>query len=165
MAFQDEKKCDTCGDKVATTRCFDCPHDHRSCDDCSCEDWQNYCKKSDSAEDSDDWEQVYSHWYDEAGCLFHDKDSFYETYGGGPSGGYVVHAGCQIQTWHQTWGTEKTYKDLVGKMLEFKVEDGIEYCRVVEKEDEDEPADDKQDILKTDGRSNYSDKSEQIQIK
>ena len=47
-------KCDTCGDNVATNRCHDCPHDHRSCDDCSCDDWQNYCKKKEDDKKSDE---------------------------------------------------------------------------------------------------------------
>ena len=60
----------------------------------------------------------------------------YETYGGGPSGGYIVD-GNTLLTWHQEWHKPKNFKNLVGKMLEFKVEDGIIYCRVVVKKEDD----------------------------
>ena len=50
---EDEMKCDTCGDNVATNRCHECPHDHRSCDYCSCDDWQNYCKKNEDDDKKD----------------------------------------------------------------------------------------------------------------
>ena len=57
----------------------------------------------------------------------------YTTYGGGPSGGYVVCKDGSLQSWHQDWGTPKYFKNLPGKTLEFKI-DGLEfkYLRVVD---------------------------------
>jgi hypothetical protein len=81
-------------------------------------------------DEDDEWETVYAKLPIEdenfAGML-------YETYGGGPSGGYIVDNGGSLVTWHQEWSKPKNYKNLVGKMLQFKLEDGLNYCRVVEK--------------------------------
>ena len=39
----DKATCDVCGD-VPSRRCFECPNGHRSCDECSCEEWQQLCE-------------------------------------------------------------------------------------------------------------------------
>ena len=48
----DKATCDVCGG-LPTRRCFDCPYDHRSCDECSCDEWQRLCDKSEGDSDID----------------------------------------------------------------------------------------------------------------
>ena len=55
----------------------------------------------------------------------------YLTYGGGPSGGYVLRGNGSLMSWHQSWFEPKQYRALVGQTLEFKVDDGVKYCRVI----------------------------------
>jgi len=65
--------------------------------------------------DRDEWENIYQE-YDQVvnGRKFH----FYETYGGGPSGGYaaLVGSGLKVWTWSQNWGTEKDMRLLNNKI-------------------------------------------------
>jgi hypothetical protein len=74
---------------------------------------------SDSDEDQDEWETIYQE-YD--GVVGDSKFHFYETYGGGPSGGYAVlvddlsNDESKVWVWAQGWGTEKGMRMLNSKM-------------------------------------------------
>ena len=50
---KDKATCDVCGG-LPTRRCFDCPYDHRSCDDCGCDEWQRLCDKGKDKESDDE---------------------------------------------------------------------------------------------------------------
>ena len=53
----DKATCDVCGG-LPTRRCFDCPYDHRSCDDCGCDEWQRLCDKGKDKESDDEDEPI-----------------------------------------------------------------------------------------------------------
>ena len=51
------------------------------------------------------------------------------TYGGGPDGGFRTYS-TKLVSWHRNW-FQPAVETRVDGVLEFKVEDGITYCRVV----------------------------------
>ena len=73
----------------------------------------------------DDWEEIYKEKERPNGVE-------YLTYGGGPSGGYYVHYDGELMSWHQDWFTPTTYTSMKNKQLEFKTDDNVKYCRVIE---------------------------------
>ena len=94
--------------------------------------------KEDDDED-DGWEQIYNripqYWDDDLKIY----GSLYETYGGGPAGGYIWAGVDTIFAWHQDWGTKKQYTKLDGKRLEFKTDDhGIQFVKVVDDTSDEE---------------------------
>ena len=91
---------------------------------------------SEEEEDEDEgWEQVYGERETEDSVRF-------ETYGGGPSGGYEVSKTTRgedglfyLWSWHQNWGTERQLTHLPNARLLFKEERhgsaSIKYLKVV----------------------------------
>ena len=80
----------------------------------------------------DDWKQIYSETY------YEDEDSgingiLYETFGGGPAGGYIERDDGTLLEWYQDWTKPKTYQNLTDKTLEFKIDElEFKYLRVVD---------------------------------
>ena len=66
-------------------------------------------------EEDEDWEEVY---HEEP---YGDGGVKYQTYGGGPSGGYI-RIGFEVWTWHQNWGTPVQTVEQPGVALLFKHE-------------------------------------------
>jgi hypothetical protein len=69
----------------------------------------------DEESDQDGWENIYQEYDQTVGDReFH----FYETYGGGPSGGYAVLINDEgkVWSWSQNWGTEKDMRLLNSKI-------------------------------------------------
>jgi hypothetical protein len=76
-------------------------------------------------EGQEEWENIYQEYDQKVGDR---KFHFYETYGGGPSGGYatLVDSDDKVWSWSQRWGTEKDMRLLTSK-IEIK-EDPVNNC-------------------------------------
>ena len=102
----------------------------------------------DDEDSHDGWEEVCGRTQQYCDDDLKIYGTLYETYGGGPAGGYILDEGADgedfIFAWHQDWGTKKQYTKLDGKRLEFKTDDhGTQFIKVVDddytikKKDED----------------------------
>ena len=70
--------------------------------------------------------------------------SLYETYGGGPSGGYLIPKtdtpeNVYLYTWHQDWFTPKMFTAMPNKRLETKFDEhGVQFVKIVDDMSEEE---------------------------
>lgn len=81
---------------------------------CHCDE-EIKTRESSESDQEDEWENIYQEYDQNVGDReFH----FYETYGGGPSGGYAVPVGDSdnIWEWSQNWGTVKSMRLLNSKI-------------------------------------------------
>ena len=93
--------------------------------------WQEAENDPEYDEESSEWEDVYAESYwtlgkDTAqyGKLY--EGVYYQTYGGGPSGGYVVRDNKYYAV-HYTWSDGWSVKELQGRLKFIKTDDGIKH--------------------------------------
>ena len=118
-------------------------------------------EKVESDDEDDGWEEVcaWTNYFEKTA----EGDYFghlIETYGGGPSGGYLIPKtdtpeNADLYTWHQDWFTPKMFTAMPNKRLETKFDDhGTHFVKVVddtsdEEENEEEEEENNEDFNKT----------------
>jgi hypothetical protein len=95
-----------------------------------------------STVEEDEWEECYyigefSDHSSNAYAEYHNA-VYYMTFGGGPSGGYLVNedknGNLQLYLAEQNWGTPWVITPLPNHLIELKIVDTIKYVRTVQKE-------------------------------
>ena len=97
----------------------------------SLQDNQEYIVNSDEENCDDEiWEQVYSKEFKNIEKL--GKGYLYQTYGGGPSGGFFITRNKEVFSWHQ-----RSFKRIQVKFMFFKTDKyGFDYIKCEEGDDE-----------------------------